>query len=282
MKLPGGLIVDGQLRSDFSFKPVTGALERAIAESGNLYSTLAQQVTRILSCSLEHVANRAADADLVRCLSSGDRQYLILQLEALIEPAPQWYTAPCQHCEELIQFQLEPGSLPVKPAGDSFPEVTIHLSMGDVVLRTPNGRDEENLATCLKNEQSAVPYLLSQLISPVDEQALDSNALNTADLALIDHSLEQMAPQTADTVSVSCPYCNHHQQIKVDSYAWITRKTQSLDEEVHSLASNYHWSERDILELPRTRRKRYLQLIERSAGRLHANEYIQTMNRASI
>jgi len=282
MKLPGGLIVDGQLRSDFSFKPVTGALERAIAESGNQYQTLAQQVTQILTCTLDNVAGCEADTELVRCLCSGDRQYLMIQLEALIEAAPQWYTAPCQHCAELIQFQLEAGSLPVKPAGDHFPETSLQLSVGEVTLRIPNGRDEESLATCLDNEHSAVPYLLAQLISPATEQPFDSHLLSSEDFALIDQSLEQMAPQAADAVSVSCPYCNHQQQIKVDSYAWITRKTQSLDEDIHTLASHYHWSERDILGLARTRRKRYLQLIERSAGRLHSEGSIPAFNRGSI
>lgn len=40
--------------------------------------------------------------------------------------------------------------------------------------------------------------------------------------------------------------------------------------EVHHLALHYHWSERDILLLPRGKRQRYLALLvehfERSAG----------------
>jgi hypothetical protein len=35
---------------------------------------------------------------------------------------------------------------------------------------------------------------------------------------------------------------------------------------VHVLASTYHWSERQILGLPRSRRRLYLDLIDRSRG----------------
>jgi hypothetical protein len=34
-----------------------------------------------------------------------------------------------------------------------------------------------------------------------------------------------------------------------------------LYEEVHHLAYHYHWTERDILELPRSKRRRYLALL---------------------
>jgi hypothetical protein len=39
-----------------------------------------------------------------------------------------------------------------------------------------------------------------------------------------------------------------------------------LSEEVHVLARCYHWSEAEILQLPATRRRRYLALIARDAG----------------
>lgn len=34
-------------------------------------------------------------------------------------------------------------------------------------------------------------------------------------------------------------------------------------EQVHILASGYHWSERDILSMPRKRRNMYVQMLER-------------------
>jgi hypothetical protein len=34
-----------------------------------------------------------------------------------------------------------------------------------------------------------------------------------------------------------------------------------LYEEVHHLAYHYHWAERDIMDLPRSKRRRYLGLL---------------------
>ena len=36
---------------------------------------------------------------------------------------------------------------------------------------------------------------------------------------------------------------------------------EGLYEEVHHLAYHYHWAERDILDLPRAKRRRYLGLL---------------------
>jgi len=40
----------------------------------------------------------------------------------------------------------------------------------------------------------------------------------------------------------------------------------TLYEELHLIASRYHWSEADILRLATSKRRRYLRLIESRAG----------------
>jgi hypothetical protein len=44
-----------------------------------------------------------------------------------------------------------------------------------------------------------------------------------------------------------------------------------LFEEVHVLALQYHWPERDILALPRGKRRRYLALLARRFGARDGN-----------
>lgn len=276
MELPGGLIVDGQLRRDFSFKPLTGFLERVISESGVAINSLAEQVSIILAHALDRVAGLVVSEELVCSLSSGDRRYLILQLEALIDPSPQWLTSNCQACDELIQFQINPATMPVKPAGKGFPQTSISLSIGDVSLRVPTGADEEDLANKAQNEKNAMNILLNRLLYS-SAQRVDAGELNAEDLDLIDMTLDEMSPQAGGAASIICPYCAHPQQISIDNYAWITRKIQRLDEDIHTLAIHYHWSEKEILVLPRNRRQRYLQLIERSLGKYQADDFIQGM-----
>ncbi len=273
MELPGGLLANGQLHRDFSFKPLTGQLERIISDSGFALHSLAEQVTVILSHALHRVAGHKADEQSVRSLSSGDRQFLILQLQGLIDPSPQWLTSNCQACDEAIQFQIYPANMPVKPAGESFPQTSLTLSIGQVILRVPTGADEERMAST-HNEKSALEMLLGRIISGNDP-AFDISSLNNEDIDLIDNTLDEMCPQAANSASIECPYCSHQQSVAIDHYAWITRKTRQLDEDIHTLATHYHWSEPDILALPKNRRQRYLQLIEHSLGRYRADDFIQ-------
>lgn len=274
MELPGGLLCDGRLRRDYRFKTVTGELERALSESGFYTYTLPEQVTRILSCSLSEVAGFAVDQNLCRSLSAGDRQFLVLQLEALIDASPRWITALCAGCGEQLQFQITPGSLPVKPAGEGYPERILELSIGELSLRVPNGGDEEFVSAQTSGGESLLHGLLSRLLSS-QGQPVDLGRLNDADLETLDQLLDEMSPQAGLAASIDCPHCHLQQEAAIDPHAWIVRETASLDLDIHNLAFHYHWSEQDILQLPRARRERYLHLIDQSLGKYRADELIQ-------
>jgi hypothetical protein len=45
-------------------------------------------------------------------------------------------------------------------------------------------------------------------------------------------------------------------------------KSQSLFEEVHTIAFNYHWSEKDILSLTTAKRQMYVQMIEKNLKKM--------------
>ena len=272
MKLPGGLLVDGQLRCDFSFKPITGSIEREIIERNEttdslattLVTALVTQVTNILNITLASVAGMVANKELISSLCSGDRQYLILQLEAIINPASKWLTIECHACDELIQLQLIPGTLPVKPAGQYFPATSTQLSIGEVSLRAPNGADEEALLQQPDNEKQRLSHLLKRLILQ-SNKSVDIEQLSTDDLDIIDQTLEEMMPQPSINISTACPYCDSLQEITLDIYEWMNEKNNDIENDIHLLAINYHWSEKEILALPKIRRKHYLQLIEQAS-----------------
>lgn len=276
MELPGGLLCDGRLRRDYRFKAVTGELERALSESGLHTQTLPEQVTRILSCSLHEVAGYAVDESLLRSLSSGDRQFLVLQLEAWIDSSPRWITALCSGCGERIQFQIVPGALPMKPAGEGYPERLLSLSIGEVSARAPNGGDEEFISTRPEEDATVLHALLSRLLSS-QGRPVDVTRLTDEDLESLDQMLDQMSPQAGLTAGIECPHCHLGQEVAIDPYAWILRETGALDQDIHTLAFHYHWSEKDILQLPRARRARYLQLIDRSLGKYRADDLIHGM-----
>ncbi len=274
MELPGGLVCDGVLRRDCRFNTVTGELERMLAESGLHSTTLPQQVSRILTASLREVAGQAADLALVRSLSTGDRQFLVLQLEARIDASPRWVTVHCAGCGEPIQFQIVPGTLPMKPAGRGYPETSLSLSIGEVTLRVPCGADEEFISTRPSDGQGVLHDMLARLLR-IGGRPVDVGRLTDSDLETLDQVLDEMSPQAGLIASIQCPHCRLDQQAAIDPHAWIVRQTAGLDQDIHTLAFHYHWSEKDILQLPRVRRARYLRLIDRSLGKYRADDLVQ-------
>jgi hypothetical protein len=272
MPLPGGVPRDGRLRRDYRFRPLTGVQERLLADSGYEAEHLPQQVTAVLAGSLAELAGMAVDERLVRSLSCGDREYLVLQLAALIDPAPRWVTAGCRGCGELIQFPVSPQEVPFKPAGDDYPECAVELSIGPATLRVPSGADEEFIAAQI-SDTGAEALLLSRLLTVAGE-AVPLERLSRADLERLDQRLERMSPQAGLNAGVDCPHCGFGQEIRIDPYDWLLGDSDALDREIHTLAWHYHWSEQDILALPRTRRVRYLELIDRSLGKYRADDLI--------
>jgi len=267
MELPGGLLHDGRLRRDYRFRAVTGGIERALAESGLQAANLAQQVSLVLAASLQSLAGRPADLERVRALCSGDRQFLVLRLATLLDPAPRWITLNCGGCAEPIQFQVLPDHLPVTSAGDGYPQRTLALSIGEVRLRVPNGADEEFIAASRADDPQRA--LLSRLIDA------DVERLSETDRQSLDLALDEMTPQAGLTADIQCPHCGLAQPAAIDPYAWVVSETGDLDREIHTLAFHYHWSERDILDLPRRRRARYLLLIDRSLGKYRADDLLR-------
>lgn len=264
MELPGGLYIDGELRRDFKFKSIDGGLERFVCESGLNLKGLAEQITTILIGTLDTVAGIKANKEVVQSLSSGDRQYLMLQLQILLDPNPKWITSSCSQCEELIQFQYEPSKLPVKNACDSFPKTLSSLSNGDAYIRVPTGFDEEFISKGAV-QGKGIKVLLDRIVVSNNDNNIPFSC-HEKDEELINEIVEKMSPQICDSVQVECPCCGSKQQLPIDHFEWITKSTKSLEEEIHILAFRYHWSESDILSLPKYRRDQYIKLIEKNLG----------------
>ena len=67
---------------------------------------------------------------------------------------------------------------------------------------------------------------------------------------------------------MKCPDCNELFEIPFFAedfiFEEISARKRQLEYEIHCLAFYYHWSESDILSLPLKRRRKYVELINRS------------------
>jgi hypothetical protein len=83
--------------------------------------------------------------------------------------------------------------------------------------------------------------------------------------------MEELAPDVRPELEGVCPECRRPFTSRLDLAFLALRElrahSSSVEREVHLLAWNYSWPERDILALPRPKRQRYVRLIEEELER---------------
>lgn len=269
MNLPGGILRGGQRLTDYSFKALTGVEEIAIAEAFGSGMLPPQRVTAVLAAALETIGGEVATAAHVRGLAVGDRQFLMQRLVAHLDVETGWLTAVCLHCAAPCDFPLRFADLPCKPAGDGFPFATVQGAHGSATFRAPTGGDQEVLAAEGLEGAAALRRLVG-LCLVESAAAFEVAQIGEADLAKIDQALEDVSPEAVTETTMVCPSCGEATRALLDVTAMPLSSADVLYQEVHRIASVYHWSERDILSLTRHRRQRYLALIARQHGAVPA------------
>ena len=260
MQLPGGLVENGLRLRDWSFRPVSGDLELGLAEVGEEASNAPQAVTRALALALERLSSKTATPERVAGLCVADRQFLMRELDRHLGCEGDWFQTDCARCDARFDFRLDYAELPVQEAGEGYPIAHVEWDDRRLSFRLPTGSDQEMLANLPDAE--AKPWLLRRLANEPEALGTPSEAF----IALVEEALDAMSPGVVLRVQSTCPECGADNQVGLDPYRVIDRRSNDLLMEIHQIASHYHWSETEILKLPRTRRQRYLQIIDRARG----------------
>lgn len=300
MNLPGGLYIEvrGELirARDFSFRPITGALEMQLQDLLHECSAQGEAhpvwISRLLTVILARLATQKITPDdeksltLVRELCVADRHFLLLQWRLLLAGGSnyEWLSAHCPACSARYDFPLEWAQLPVKPAGEHFPQISVlpsdsSINKGEVIqVRVPRGSDQEFIAQFhvqeaaqdqtqdeRQYEKELRTQLLQRLIITDNSRAL-VQALDEDEIVRIETALEQAAPELAQQLQLACPECGEQHQVQLDWYRGMHKPIDELLDQIHRLAANYHWSEQEILALPKQRRTAYLRRLDRDRG----------------
>ncbi len=264
--LPGGLPQNGSIERHARFYALTGKLEQMLIDSDSNGSRI-DYVTNLLSGVIQSIGDEPVDKLRVSNLCVADRQYLMLQLGRLLDGEQIWLKLACKKCSELFDVDLRRCDLPIKPAGSEYPEVTLRLNGQVIVARVPTGVDQARIGDV--NESETLTELLKSCILTVDGKAPDYRfveGLSEAEIDIIDDALDEASPAVCNELLVKCPECKEEQKAVLDHYQQVGLNENYFYDEIHTLASHYHWSEADILDLPQEKRHRYLGLIRRSSN----------------
>ncbi|MDW8323763.1 MAG: hypothetical protein RMK60_06660 [Burkholderiales bacterium] len=266
-ELPGGLLTQEGVRRDYAFRAADGRLELCLAEICASAECMPRAVTHALLASLEYLGGLTPDAAMIDSLCVADRQYLMRELGRLLGHEGGWYSATCNLCRARFDFRLDLAELPVKPAGEGYPHARVRIGGHELILRLPCGADQLRLLG-LPTEQR-LSALVRALIVGTDGEGPELGwfeRLDETSIDMIDAALEAVSPAVVLQVAATCPECGAHNAVALDPYGVLARGDAQLLDEVHRIAWHYHWSESQILSLPRARRQRYLRLIDAERG----------------
>ena len=282
--IPGGVWSDGARRAEgplreLALRPVSGEDEAFLLDSAE-QAAPSERATALLARCLAGVDDRAVDVErIARALTVGDREALLLQLRRLTigETFDCVLPCPADGCGDRMELELQVRDLLVPAYEDVRRTYEISTEAEgaryDVSFRLPTAADLDAVASIARDDPArGAEALLARCLSGAtrDGEPVDVHALVPAVRAAIAEEMAQRDPQAEIELELACPVCGSAFAVVFDTAAFFM---QELDEraarlmhEVHTLALHYHWSEREILQMPRRRRARYLELVSERVG----------------
>jgi hypothetical protein len=283
--LPGGYLdPEGRLHRLVELAPLSGRDEELLTRPGR---PAAELVTEVLSGCLRRVGTIAPVArEVARDLLVGDRQYLLLKLREATFGGRIEATVRCPWpgCGAKVDVDFAVADVPVAPLAEPGPLYALELPPEaafeaedgsrhrEVGFRLPTGADQEALAAALDgpgDEAEALALLLERCvrsIGPFDPAGGERvRGLSARARLEIERRMEELAPAVELTMEARCPECERQFWLPFelqDFFFGELRIGQDLlYRELHYLAYHYHWSEAEILGMPREKRRRYIEIL---------------------
>jgi hypothetical protein len=198
-----------------------------------------------------------ADAVKATSIVTADRDRILAAVYQDLYGSKIDSTVSCRHCHKQfdVDFSLTALLAQLHPGKTEVPKNGVYETTNGVAYRLPTGEDE--MRAILTEETDPVQALLTQCL------------VDRADLAksdLVEEAMATMAPVMNLEMQAVCPECAREQKVRFDMQSFLLLRLKKerprLLYEIHRIASSYHWSQQEILQLPRRLRKQYVELIE--------------------
>ena len=280
VQLPGGYHdAAGRRHQEVELRALSGRAEELLCARDR---SPAELVTAVLAACVLRVGDRApVDEDLARDLCVGDRSYLLLKLREATFGPDVALVASCAwpDCGEKVDIAFRIPDVPVREQREPGPVHETQLSAeaaagaaATVRFRLPRGADQETCGLLLDvNPAAALRALLDACVVTDDADAVA--ALTPLARAEIEAAMAAVAGGPGLTLRARCPACGRGFDIPFDVqdffFGEVAASTDLLLRQVHYLAYHYHWAESEIMELPREKRLRYVELLAEEIERMN-------------
>jgi hypothetical protein len=271
VKLPGGVKVGEQWYRCAWLRPISGREEEFLLLEGKYLSAAARTTQLLTRCLLRVGAVEPVAAELVRRLSTGDREALLLHIRRLTLGERISCLLSCANCKKKMDLDLQIEELLLPPYAHSQETHEVDISDGAnsyrVRFRVPNGEDQEAVASAAERSVNAAAELvLGRCIERV-ESADKEKLSDLPDVVLreLPAKMAVLDPQAEILLDLTCPECAAAFVVPFDAGDYFIRELalheRELYREVHALSLHYHWSEDAALGLSRRKRQTYFELL---------------------
>ena len=284
--LPGGLIdARGQVHKHTKFRSLSGQEEEMLLNLQG--STIPEKVSKLISQCVQSIGtiSPVSEEHARQCLAA-DRQYLMLKLRQLSFGDKVAFSVACpwQGCAQRVDVDFSISQLDV---GDAGLERVVHTwvvpdelvsKAKSICFRLPNGEDQETLIALVEQDEiRALDELLWRCIQRIDNveqpSRADVQALPVVVRKAFEQHMQNLAPDMEIVMKARCPECAREFDLPFDIQEFFLRELSTnqdvLRREVHYLAFHYHWSEQDILNMSRDKRRQYIQTLAEEIERMN-------------
>jgi hypothetical protein len=283
VQLPGGYFdADGRRHREVELRALTGRSEELLCTPDRAPAELVSAV--LADCLLRVGGLAPVDEALTRDLTVGDRSFLLLKLREATFGPDVALVASCAwpDCGEKVDIAFRIPDIPVREQPEPGPVHEVRLSADaapdapdaarNVRFRLPTGADQAACAGLLeRNPAVALRTLLAACL--VADGGPAAATLTPLARAEIEAAMAAAAGGPTLTMRASCPGCGRGFDIPFDVpdffFGEVAASSDLLLRQVHYLAFHYHWAESEILDLPRERRLRYVELLTEEIERMN-------------
>lgn len=204
-------------------------------------------------------------AEFFRELSIGKRIECLLVLASGGSPAPLEFPFNCPGCSEAIglEFTLNEISM-LQNEADSIDVVGVDIRGRRLEFRKPTGRHQELLAEIALKEEQYFDFV-RELIATLAMDRDTGENIRPDDFVAIEAAMLEADPLVDFSCDVRCSECGMNNILVIDLMETALDRLRQAQGQlivmIHRLASQYHWSEKEVFEVPHWRRIMFLELI---------------------
>ncbi len=204
-----------------------------------------------------------ASHDQLAQLPIGQRNAALLDLRELLFGSQLTSVTDCPNCGERLELSFNVADLRVETKLDAAQPLTLRMDGYELQFRLPNTFDLLALADQREVENARRALLQRVMLNVSSSHAQSSDQLPAFVIDALSERMAEADPQANIQLGLVCPNCAHAWQANFDIVAFLWGELNAwalrVLREVHTLASTYGWSERDILALTPRRRQIYLE-----------------------